>query len=74
MEDHTRRGTELVIAELMGQLAKKCDWLQGIYRDRPSEFGSSRHTDFATEITCMSSELGKLMCSYIAAERILGRK
>lgn len=70
--DYSQRGTELVIAELCRKLSERSAKIGDIYQSRASEFGESRHSEFASEITQLSSEVVKLMTARAAAVRIQG--
>jgi hypothetical protein len=70
--DYAQRGTELVIAELCKNLSERSAKIADIYQKRASEFGQSRHIEFATEITQLSAEITQLITARTAAVRING--
>lgn len=72
--DYSQRGTELVIAELCKKLCERLHTIGDLYQKRPNEFGTSRHIEFASEITEQSSEIVALITARTAAVRIHGAK
>ena len=72
--DTTKRGTELVLFELCEEMSKRLAAIAEVYRNRPDEFGLSRHAEFVEDISTRAQSIVSLGSAYIAAERINGRK
>jgi hypothetical protein len=74
MPDHAKRGTELVIHELLLKLSARAESTAKVYAGRPDEFGLTRHIEFANEIGDLANEVHEVMSAYVAARRMEGKK
>jgi hypothetical protein len=72
--DTSKRGAELVLAELLAGLSKEADSLALTLRDRPDDFGLTRIAGFVDGLNRTMDSANEVAVSYMAAERIRGRK
>jgi len=69
-----KRGAELVLADQFCLMAAEAGKIADIFKTRPDEFGLSRIAAFVDGFNQIVDETNEVAVSYMAAERIKGRK
>lgn len=71
--DVSKRGTELVLAEMCETLSQRLAQIADRYRESPDKSGLTRHAESFEYVSTTANQIASLGSAYIAAERINGR-